>query len=202
MFKFCAGAKRGHAASRSGTRERFGAGRNAHAFRYARGFTLIEMLLVLALIGVFTTLFVINADSLTRETATQAVEAKFWTAVREARSQAILHRRAQALWFDKKAAAFVVENVETGAKRSFVIKRDDWAPDTRLEVALQKQVDSNQHTMVAGELKTLKEIPEARFFPDGACTPFVATFNVGGEEKEIELDPWTGAELLKRDNER
>jgi hypothetical protein len=67
---------------------------------------------------------------------------------------------------------------------------------------LQKQVDSNKHTMVAGELKTLKEIPEARFFPDGACIPFVATFKVGAEEKNIEIDPWTGAELLKSDEQR
>lgn len=157
------------------------------------------MMLVFALIGVFATLFVLNADSLIRQTATQAVELKFWEAVREARSQAIIHRRAQAVWFDKKAAAFVVENVDTGAKQTFVIKRDDWAPDTELVVAFKKKVDSNKHTMVAGELVTLREIPEVRFFPDGACTPFVAAFNVGAEEKLIEIDPWTGAELLQAD---
>jgi hypothetical protein len=151
---------------------------------------------------VFATLFVLNADSLTRETATQAVESKFWQAVREARSQAIVHRRAQALWFDKKAAAFVVESVETGTKETFAIKRDDWAPDTELEVALIKEVDSGKHTMVAGVLVTLREIPEARFFPDGACTPFVATFQVGAEEKQIEIDPWTGAELMTKNERR
>jgi type II secretion system protein H len=166
------------------------------------GFTLIEMLLVFALIGVFATLFVLNAESLVKESTMQAVQAKFWNAVREARSEAIVHRRAQALWFDKKAAAFVVENVETGTKETFPIKRDDWAPDTELVVALKKQVDSNQHTMIAGELQTLREIPEARFFPDGACTPFVATFTVANEEAQIEIDPWTGAELLKADDER
>lgn len=179
-----------------------GAERQLNRSRTRQGFTLIEMLLVFALIGVFATLFVLNADSLVKETATQAVEMKFWMAVREARSQAIVHRRAQALWFDKKAAAFVVENVDTGAKQNFVIKRDDWATDTELAVAFKKEVDSNKHTLVAGELQTLREIPEARFFPDGACTPFVATFQVGTEEKQIQIDPWTGAELLTKKDAR
>jgi type II secretion system protein H len=166
------------------------------------GFTLIEMLLVIALIGVFATLFVLNAESLIKETATQAVETKFWEAVREARSNAIVNRRAQALWYDTKAAAFVVENVDSGTRQTFVISREDWAPDTPLEVAFKKEVASNQHTMIAGELVTLREIPEARFFPDGACTPFVVAFTVGAEKKQIEIDPWTGAELLGADHDR
>lgn len=167
-----------------------------------RGFTLIEMLLVLALIGVFATLFVLNAESLVSQSATQAVEAKFWEAVRAARSEAIVHRRAQAVSFDEKAAAFVVENVQTGARQDFVIKRDDWAPDTALEVAFKKRVGAGKHTMVAGELVTLREVPEVRFFPDGACMPFVAVLNVGAVEREIEIDPWTGAELLGADDEK
>jgi len=167
--------------------------------RQRRGFTLIEMMLVLALIAVFATLFVINANSLGKQSAAQAVEAKFWEAVREARSDAIVDRDAQALRFDAKAVAFVVENARTGVQQTFPISREDWPPDMELQIALKKRVDRSQFTLVAGQLVDLREIPEARFFPDGACVPFVAVFVIAGAERQIEIDPWTGAELLDSD---
>jgi hypothetical protein len=66
-------------------------------------------------------------------------------------------------------------------------------------IALKKRVDRSQFTLVRGELVDLREIPEVRFFPDGACIPFVADFRVGDTERQIEIDPWTGAELLGSD---
>lgn len=169
------------------------------SLRDRRAFTLIEMMLVLALIAVFATLFVMNAGSLGKQTAAQAVEAKFWEAVREARSQAIIDREAHALRFDAKAVAFVVENTRTGHRESFAVSREDWPADTELEIALKKRVDRSQFTLVAGQLVDLREIPEVRFFPDGACVPFVAVFQIGATERQIEIDPWTGAELLGSD---
>ncbi len=168
--------------------------------RRSAGFTLIEMLLVLALIAMFATLFVVNAGALVKQSATQVVEARFWEAVREARSDAIIGRDAQSLHFDKKALAFVVEDTVTGQVRNFPIKHDDLPPDTELTIALKKRVDQSQHTLVAGELVDLREIPEVRFFPDGACIPFVAAFRVGTVDRQIEIDPWTGAELLGSDD--
>lgn len=164
------------------------------------GFTLIEMLLVIALIGLFATLFVLKAESLVKQTATQMVEAKFWEAVREARSGAIVNRRAQTVRYDAKAMAFIVEEEKSGAQKTFAISHDDWPSDQELKVALKKHVDRSQHTLVAGEIVDLRVIPEVHFFPDGACTPFVASFLVGrNDERQIEIDPWTGAEMLTRD---
>jgi type II secretion system protein H len=172
------------------------------SFRQPKGrfaFTLIEMLLVLALIGVFATLFVVNASSFGRQTATQAVEAQFWNAVREARTRAIVDRQAQAVRYDDEAVAFVVENIRDGAQSTFSVSREDWPPDLEVAIALKKRVDRSQFTLVRGELVDLREIPEVRFFPDGACVPFVADFRVGDTERQIEIDPWTGAELLGSD---
>jgi hypothetical protein len=160
------------------------------------------VLLVIALLGLFSTLFVLNADALLNQAPIQAVETKFWVAVREARAQAILQRRAHAMRFDRKAGAFVIENVFTGAERRFVVNREDWPEEMEFSVALKKRVDPGQHRLVAGELVTLRDIPAVRFFPDGACTPFVAVLQVGDAEEEIEIDPWTGAELLKSKDEQ
>ena len=151
---------------------------------------------MLALLGLFSTLFVLNADALLNQAPMQAVETKFWVAVREARADAILQRRAQALRFDRKAGAFVIENVFTGEQRTFVVSREDWPADMELSVALKKRVDPGQHRLIAGQLVTLRDIPVVRFFPDGACTPFVVVLQVGDAERKIEIDPWTGAELV------
>jgi len=116
------------------------------------GFTLLEMLLVFALVALFATLFVVNASSLVKQSATQMVEARFWEAVRQARSQAIVQRVAHAVSFDRKALAFVAHNTVTGTQESFVIKRDDWPPNTDLEIALKKRVDRSQLRLIEGEL--------------------------------------------------
>src|SRR5690606_29342280 len=81
------------------------------------GFTLVEMLLVFALIAMFATLFVVNAGALMQQSAAQVVETRFWEAVREARSRAILDRVAHSVRFDDDATAFVVTNVRSGAER-------------------------------------------------------------------------------------
>ena len=52
---------------------------------------------------------------------------------------------------------------------------------------------------VQGELIELREIPAVGFFPDGTCVPFSLTYEVGGKEATLEIDPWTGAQLLKSD---
>jgi general secretion pathway protein H len=163
------------------------------------GFTLLEVLIVIALIGVFTALFVVNYDSMLRQSEADAVETTFWRAVREARTRALLERHPQALRFDQKAAEFVVE--EPGETRGlvFAIPRENWAPDTKLEVKLQKRVPPSQFTLVQGELIELREIPAVGFFPDGTCMPFSLTYEVGGKEATLEIDPWTGAQLLKAD---
>jgi hypothetical protein len=42
-------------------------------------------------------------------------------------------------------------------------------------------------------------VKAVQFFPDGTCTPFAVSLEVGNDRRTIEIDPWTGAELLKSD---
>ena len=101
-----------------------------------RAFTLIEVLLVLALIGLFTTLFMVNLESLMRETEAGSVETAFWSATRDARTRALVDREPQLVRFDAKAAAFVVEAARSQRTRRVTIDRSRWAEDGKGGVAL------------------------------------------------------------------
>jgi prepilin-type N-terminal cleavage/methylation domain-containing protein len=163
------------------------------------GFTLLEMLIVIGLIAIFTSLFVMNFDALVRQTEGEAAESAFWQAVREARTQALLGRSPRSLRFDEKNATFVVEDVGQAGARMFPIDRENWAPDTPLEIRLQKRIPPSQFTLVQGDLIEMRDIPAVQFFPDGTCTPFAVALKVGSDQRTIEIDPWTGAQLLKPD---
>lgn len=158
------------------------------------GFTLLEMMLVFALIAMLTAALVINIEAMVRQSAASVVEGAFWEATRTARTDALLKRRTETVRFDERAGAFVVESPE--GQRRFEIDRKEWKSDVDLEVAFKKRLASSQFTLVRGELVDLREIPSIQFFQDGTCTPFVLELTVGDTQRRIEIDPWTGAELL------
>jgi general secretion pathway protein H len=166
-----------------------------------RAFTLIEMLLVIALIGIFSTIFVVNFATLLSESESQAVESAFWSAAREARLRALLERQPQWLRFEKDEAVFVVEEAGGGKPLKFDIDRKSWDPGTELEVVLEKKVPPNKFTLRQGELVDVREIAAAQFFPDGTCLPFQLSMTINGAESDIVIDPWTGARLLEDDED-
>jgi general secretion pathway protein H len=166
-----------------------------------RAFSLIEMLLVIALIGMFSTIFIVNFESLLRMSEGQAVEAAFWDASREARTRALLERRPQWLRFEKKESMFVVEEAGGGNPKTFAIDRDGGDSGVKVDVAFQKKVPPNKFTLRQGELVDVRDIAAARFFPDGTCLPFQVAIEVGGVETTIDIDPWTGAQLLESDED-
>ncbi|MGH8017469.1 MAG: pilus assembly FimT family protein [Opitutaceae bacterium] len=167
----------------------------------SRGFTVIEILLVIALIGLFSTLFIVNLDALMRVSEGEAVETAFWEAAREARTRALVNRQPQALLYDEEGVAFVVEEQGTGAGRRFNVDRGRWTEDLEIEIALQKRLPASQFSLVRGQLVEMRDVAMVHFYPDGTCTPFVFSMKVGEDERTIEIDPWTGAELLEADEE-
>lgn len=151
-------------------------------------------MLVFALIGLMTAALVLNIESMVRQSEASLVEGAFWEAARAARTDALLKRRTETVRFDERESAFIVQSAE--GTRRFDIDRSSWKSDLKLEVAFMKRLASNQFTLVGGQLVDLREIPSIQFFQDGTCTPFVLELTVGDSERRIEIDPWTGAELL------
>lgn len=166
--------------------------------RPAAGFTLLEMILVLALIGMLVSALILNVEAMVRQSEASMVEGTFWEAARTARTDALLKRRTETLRYDEKESAFILE--APGERRRFEIDRKEWSADLKLEVAFKKRLASSQFTLRSGELVDLREIPAIHFFQDGTCTPFVLELNVGDSTRRIEIDPWTGAELLPDDH--
>lgn len=166
-----------------------------------RAFSLIELLLVIALIGMFSTIFVVNFESLLRMSEGQAVEAAFWDASREARTRALLERRPQWLRFEEKETLFVVEEAGGGNPKTFAVDRDGWDADVKVRVAFQKKVPPNKFTLRRGQIVDVRDIAAARYFADGTCLPFQVAIEVGDVETKIEIDPWTGAQLIESDEE-
>jgi Tfp pilus assembly protein FimT len=162
--------------------------------RHCGAFSLVEILLVIALLALFSSLFVLNLDSLIAQGEADSLESEFWRASRGARTLALYERSPQTLRFDEEAIAFTINGAK--GEKKFSINTKDWSEESRADVTFTQRLADDSYSLVQGNLVTTKEIPFVRFFPDGTCMPFLIEINVGESERTIEVDPWTGAELL------
>lgn len=164
------------------------------------GFSLVEILLVVALIGVMASVFVINFDTLIRQNEADSLEQAFWQAASEARNQALFQRRPQDLRYDPEANAYTVG--AGGKTKHFKVDTSNWKEDIETEVLFKQSLSDDSYRLVAGQLITQREIPLVRYYPDGTSMPFVLEIRAGDDLRSIEIDPWSGAELLAADDDR
>jgi general secretion pathway protein H len=161
---------------------------------------MVEILLVIALIGILASIFVINFDTLIRQNESDSLEQAFWKASSEARNLAMFERRAQDLRYDPESQAYLIgagENV-----RRYTVDTSSWSDDAQVEVLFKQRLSDDSYRLIGGKLITLREAPIVRFFPDGTCMPFILEIRVGDNLRSIEVDPWSGAELLASEDER
>ena len=164
------------------------------------GFSMVEILLVIALIGLLASIFVINFDTLIRQNESDSLEQAFWTASSEARNLAMFERRAQDLRYDPESQAYLIgagENV-----RRYTVDTSSWSDEAEVEVLFKQRLSDDSYRLIGGKLITLREAPIVRFFPDGTCMPFILEIRVDENLRSIEVDPWSGAELLASEDER
>lgn len=167
--------------------------------RRRSGFTLLEILLVIALIGSMASLFLLSLDSIARTTPGDALEGAFWGAVREARESAVRTRRTQAVSFEKDSLEFVIEG--SGVTSRSAVSRDGLPEREKLEVVFLQELPTNSFTLVRGRLVREREIEAMHFMADGTCQPVTVEFRFPGGTRRLTLDPWTCAELLDSDEE-
>ncbi|TVR50722.1 MAG: prepilin-type N-terminal cleavage/methylation domain-containing protein [Puniceicoccaceae bacterium] len=165
-----------------------------------RGFTLVEIILVVAMIGLFVSLLVVNYETLLRRGPMQTVEETFWRATREARQRALFQRQPQRVVFDEEAHAFIIRS--PGGDRNFRLDRGRWPADMEAEVTFFQDLPEDGYRLIRGELVRQRPIPQVVFYPDGSCTPFEVRLEVGDSSRSIRIDPWTGAELLPEERRR
>jgi prepilin-type N-terminal cleavage/methylation domain-containing protein len=155
------------------------------------GFTLLEILLALALLALLGTIFVGGSSALLADRGSSPDE-EFWKACAGARREALEEQRSVLLSFDPKARGFVL-NDGTQQKALPVAGPDDLLIDFH-----SAQADSGSLVLVGGTLVETQPLLSVTFYDDGTCTPFRAQIRSNGGAHMLSVDPWTCAPLLNK----
>ncbi len=146
----------------------------------ARGFSLIEIVVVLALLGLISALLIGSGGTLLQASSRENAENTALTAIAAARHQAVLAGQIVELKIDERARAL------------------DWTvgqaplPEGE-ELHLLPPVRAGA-MLIGGQLKE-DTIPRVRFYADGTCDPFRLEISRDGNRRVIAIDPWTCAVL-------
>ena len=150
------------------------------------GFTLIEILLALALIGLLSWIFVGGSTALLADQGTTPDE-QFWKACSAARKEALEEQRDVLLSYDPKAKGFVL-NDGTSKRTLPVAAADDVVIDFH-----PVSSEASSSILIGGTLVETAPLAAATFYSDGTCTAFRAQVRTRGGAHLLAVDPWTCA---------
>jgi general secretion pathway protein H len=154
-----------------------------------RGFTLLEILLALAVIALLSTVLIGMSAGLLREKSATADDV-FWTACQAARKEAVKTGNQVLLTFDDKAKAFL----ETDGARSQTFPIPGASQD--LSVNFLNTQGDRYSILVGGVAIETGTAPSVVFFADGTCTPFRIQIRLPSGAHVLAVDPWTCAKVL------
>lgn len=140
------------------------------------GFTLLEIVVVLALFGLITALLIGGSGALLRAIGREEVESTALNAIASARHEAVLSGRTLELRLDEKT-----RGLDWGAGRATLAGED--------VVRLLPPVKTTS-VLIGGRLEEAA-ITTVRFYPDGTCDPFRLEILRGQTDRILVIDPWT-----------
>lgn len=159
------------------TQRRSGRGRAA--------FSLLEVLLALALLGLTAALFISGAAALSRPRDVPPRE-QFWSALTAARQLALESGREVRLSFDRTERHLVWTDGFARQTQAIAVTALDFLPEV-----------TEGAVLLGGELTETATLPAVRLYPDGACDPFRAQVQaLDGRRALWQVDPWTCAPIL------
>ena len=158
-------------------------------------FTLLEILLAIALIGLLSGALIAGSTSLLSDKPVLPREV-FWQASHAARKTALQNAAVQGghdvrLSFDDKQKAFIAD--DGVAPQTFPIAKAP--PD--LAVTFVPTNGGANSAPAAGSPDQTPPVPYVTFYGDGTCTPFEVQFHSKASVQLVDIDPWTGAQILK-----
>lgn len=153
------------------------------------GFTLLEVLLVLALIGLMGTIFIGGSQALLTDKG-RSLDEQFWQVCARARKMALEDRKSVLLSYDPKAKGFLL--TDTSEKTSVPVT----GPDDAMIDFHSAQVESGSQVLVGGTLVETSPLTYVTFYNDGTCTPFRVQIRADSGAHLLAIDPWTCAPIL------
>lgn len=194
----------------------------ASARARARAFTLIEILLVLALIGMMTGVFVVGVANFSDDKPATPDEV-LWAAIGGARKQALMSGREVRLLFvasgtndGSATSAMLIATWDQSAPSTIAQagqadQPEQAAPSSQLVFPFTNMGDvvcdflsvqkATSSILVGGQLIETQTIPSVTFYNDGTCTPFRVQMHIGTSVHTLAVDPWTCAAILKKAEE-
>lgn len=157
-----------------------------HSRRPRTGFTLLEIILVFALIALAAGVILANFTTFLNFDDRINPEATVRAAIRAARFQAAAGREVVSLHFDQESGALVVEPGE-----SFPLN-PNFNKDGRGEIRFYLVPPAEGMGPFPVAARTQLETKEVRFAPDRSSSPFVVEIDSGqGSPERLVFDPFS-----------
>lgn len=171
-----------------------------------RGFTLLEVLLSLAIIALLATVLIGGSAALLEDKPVSADEV-FWKAVQEARKTALKAGHEIRLKYDAEKKQFVLlDGFAPPAPAMDGLPREEvplkqfplsTARASEITVDFLAAGKGGNPILVGGVLLESQPVPFVRFYEDGTCTPFRLQIALAGSAHTLAIDPWTCAPVLE-----
>lgn len=159
------------------------------------GFTLLEVLVVIAIIALLSGVLVVGVNRLLSDRPKTADEL-FWAAVADSRKDALLNNRDVRLTFDAKAQQFIA--TADGAERRLAFVTKDVA---EFDFLAPRSSGLNSAILVGGDLVETNTLTGVTFYADGTCSSFRAQLKSPRGTRVLDIDPWTCAPMLTAQND-
>ena len=152
------------------------AGHKIPGMAHRRGFTLIEIIAVLALIGLIATVLINGSAAMLNNTEDRDPESVLLGILQKVRGEAV-------------ESGQIIELVQLPEDKGFL-----WGTEGVAELPLVKGGAVGRASLIGGQMQE-ELLQRMRFYPDGSCDPARLEVRRGDARRVFAIDPWTSAPL-------
>ncbi len=160
----------------------------------SRGFTLLEILMALALISLLAGVLVTGTTHLLDE-GTKTPSETLLKAISDSRRLAVENDCEVTLSFNRDNRMFVLTSYKTGTGVVAATLPVAAEGNFGLDFLVPRKGNS---VLIGGVLVETSTVPAVSFYADGTCTAFRVQITGPGDPEVIAIDPWTCAPVLDK----